>query len=81
MTNLLKKILDIVIYIKETLFTIFFIIFLFVILLIVLYVVKSAIGIDIFEDTHLEDFLSMIGDFFLALKDFFSALFSLLINK
>jgi hypothetical protein len=81
MTNLLKKTLDILIYIKETLFTTFFIIFLFVILVFVLYVVKSVIGIDIFEDAHFEDFLSLIGDFFLALKDFFSALFSLLINK
>jgi hypothetical protein len=77
MKNLLKKTLDIVIYIKETLFTIFFITFFIVLFLLVLYVLKSAIGIDIFNDSHLEDFLSAIGDFFLALKDFFSALFSL----
>ncbi len=81
MTKLLKIFLDIVIYIKETLFTIFFILFCFVSLLLVLYVLKSAVGINIFKDLHFEDFFSEIGDFFVAIKDFFGALLSLIIDK
>lgn len=78
MTNLLKKIIDVIIYIKEILFTVFFIMFCFVSFLLVLYVLKSAVGINIFKDLHIGDFFSALGDFFVAIKDFFAALISLI---
>jgi hypothetical protein len=72
MLKLLKKILDIVINIKETLSnTLVIILFVFSFLMIslfLLYSLKSAIGIDIFENTHIEDF-------FLAIENFIDTLF------
>jgi hypothetical protein len=67
MLNLLKKILDLINYIKDMFFNIIFgILFLFsfcVLLLFILYVLKSAIGIDIFEDSHLNDFFRSLEKF------------------
>jgi hypothetical protein len=74
MTNLVRKIIDIALLIKKIIVRIIFGIYFFIFLLSILYLLKSAIGINIFKDMHVEDVL-------LSIKDFFGALFSIFIEK
>ena len=74
MTTLVKKIIEIALFIKKIIIRIILGIYFFLFLLSILYLLKSALGINIFKDMHIEDVL-------LSIRDFFGALFSLFIEK